>query len=117
MEQVLLNLLSNAKYALGDEDVDRIKERKEKIIKINSHHVQNRIELSIEDNGPGIDPGIADKIYDPFFTTKPEWAGTGLGLSIIYGIINEMKGEIKMTSKPGKFTKFKIILPRFPEKY
>ena len=56
------------------------------------------------------------KVFDPFFTTKPIEKGTGLGLSIIYGLVQEMKGEIKIQSKENKFTKIKISFPKIGKK-
>ncbi|MCD4695483.1 MAG: PAS domain S-box protein [Bacteroidales bacterium] len=116
LEQVLLNLLSNAKHALEDSDKGGDSTDYKKSIRIDTNVVKNRISLSVEDNGTGIDPVIIGKLFDPFFTTKAEWVGTGLGLSIVYGIIKEMRGEIKVKSELGKYTNFQILLPRFPEK-
>lgn len=114
LEQILLNLLSNAKYALEENEISQ-DENYTKTIKIKTSVDNNRICLLFEDNGNGIESANLPKLFDPFYTTKPEWVGTGLGLSIVYGIIKEMHGEIKVTSKPNKYTQFKIYLPRFPE--
>lgn len=116
LEQVILNLLSNAKYALDDMDAHNADDKYKKTIRIKTLVVNNRINLMIQDNGVGIDEKKLNKIFDPFYTTKPEWVGTGLGLSIVYGIVKEMHGEIFVKSKIGKFTRFDIFLPRFPEK-
>jgi signal transduction histidine kinase len=67
--------------------------------------------ISISDNGPGISDSIKDKIFQPFFTTKPAGQGTGLGLSLSYDIIKAHGGEIKVNSKEGEGTTFTIILP------
>jgi len=115
LEQVLLNLLSNSKHALEENEINHGEEYF-KTIRIGTGVVDNRINLMFEDNGIGIDPKYINKVFDPFFTTKPEWDGTGLGLSIVYGIIKEMRGEIKVKSKQKKYTRFDIFLPRFPEK-
>lgn len=116
LEQVLLNLLSNAKHALQDSVLYGKPPTYHKTITIETTLVKKRICLKIEDNGAGIDPEYIGKIFDPFFTTKPEWVGTGLGLSIVYGIIKEMKGNITVKSKLGKYTVFKIYFPGYPGK-
>jgi two-component system NtrC family sensor kinase len=71
------------------------------------------VEIRIGDNGTGIAPEVKEKIFNPFFTTKPAGEGTGLGLSISYDIIvKQHGGSIVVDTQPGKFTEFKIILPR-----
>ena len=68
--------------------------------------------IEIEDNGPGMSEAIRKRIFEPFYTTKPEGIGTGLGLSVSYFIIKDNhKGEISVESSPGTGTKFKICLP------
>ena len=69
------------------------------------------IEISISDNGPGIPDAIKDKIFQPFFTTKPAGQGTGLGLSLSYDIVKAHGGEIKVKSHVGEGTTFSIQLP------
>ena len=71
----------------------------------------DKITITIRDNGTGIPIGIIDKIFQPFFTTKPTGEGTGLGLSLTYEIIKANDGELKVTSEEGKFTEFVIELP------
>lgn len=75
---------------------------------------QNRkwVELTIEDTGVGIPKDNLGKIFDPFFSTKPEGEGTGLGLSVSYGIITQHKGKVEVKSKVNKGTSFIIKLPR-----
>lgn len=67
--------------------------------------------ISVRDNGPGIPPKIMDKIFQPFFTTKPTGQGTGLGLSLSYDIVKAHGGELKVDSKEGKGALFQVILP------
>lgn len=80
-------------------------------IKISTQCKQGAIYISIQDNGEGIAPEHIEKLYDPFFTTKPIGTGTGLGLSISYNIIEKHAGKIKVQSQLGKGTTFTLILP------
>ena len=71
------------------------------------------VEVTVRDNGTGIPPEIRDKLFQPFFTTKPTGEGTGLGLSISYDIVTQQHGgTITVESEPGAFTEFTIRLPR-----
>ena len=116
LEQVVLNLLSNSKYALDEKGIFENETEFKKEILIKTKATLKNIYIMIEDNGCGIKADHLSKIFDPFFTTKPEGYGTGLGLSIVYGIIKNMHGDISVKSKEKKYTKFKILLRRFPEK-
>jgi signal transduction histidine kinase len=71
----------------------------------------DKVLISVKDNGPGIPQKILDKIFQPFFTTKPTGKGTGLGLSLSYDIVKAHGGEIKVESKEGEGTEFIIQLP------
>jgi signal transduction histidine kinase len=113
-EQVIMNLLSNARYAVLEKDKAGVKNY-EMVIKISTFANRKNCGLIIHDNGPGIPESIIGNIFDPFFTTKKEEKGTGLGLSIIYGIIQEMKGEIKADSREGKYTRLVVTLPVYRE--
>ncbi|MDG3085749.1 ATP-binding protein [Vibrio hannami] len=108
LEQVMLNLLGNARDAISDSDAQN---KDILIIAKRSDSDDKFIEVLIVDSGNGIDDEIKTKIYDPFFTTKDEGKGTGLGLSISYGIIKDHKGSIDVakTSKDG--TTMRITLP------
>ena len=71
------------------------------------------VEITVRDNGTGIPPEIRDKLFQPFFTTKPTGEGTGLGLSISYDIVTQQHGgTITVESEPGAYTEFTIRLPR-----
>jgi two-component system, NtrC family, sensor kinase len=73
----------------------------------------NSVEISIRDNGTGIPPEVREKLFNPFFTTKPAGEGTGLGLSISHDIIvKQHGGSIEVDTQPGQFTEFRIVLPR-----
>jgi len=110
IQQVLLNLMSNSIYALNEkypniEEIDKIID-----IKVSEHNKYLR--LIFKDHGPGIPKDAIKRIFEPFFTTKRPDFGTGLGLSISYGIIKDHKGEIRIESEEGKWTKFTIDLPK-----
>jgi len=71
------------------------------------------IRIAVSDTGPGIDPDILDRIFEPYFTTKQMKSGTGLGLSVVHGIVKSHAGAIKVYSEPGQGTSFSVYLPRF----
>ena len=73
--------------------------------------MNDKIEIKVENNGNGIPQNIVDKIFQPFFTTKPTGQGTGLGLSLSYDIVKAHGGEIKVKTKEGEETAFIIVLP------
>lgn len=106
LQQVVLNLLVNAEQALADTAADRRIEIRTALTTRGSG-----ILLSISDNGPGIDSERIDRIFNPFFTTKPVGQGTGLGLSISDGIIHEHGGRIRVESLPGKGATFFVEIP------
>lgn len=110
LEQVVLNILSNARYAVMEKERSGARSYK-KVIKITTFANRKECGVIIHDNGTGIPENIIGNIFDPFFTTKQEEMGTGLGLSIIYGIVKEMKGEIKADSKEGKYTRVIVRVP------
>jgi signal transduction histidine kinase/predicted CoA-binding protein len=100
LNQVWTNIIDNA--------VDALNGRGEIIVRTRGEN--ESVIVEIEDNGPGIPPEIQDKIFSPFFTTKPVGKGTGLGMNISYKIIQKHGGEIKVFSQPGK-TRFQVCLP------
>ena len=79
---------------------------------VSTKNLGHEIEITVSDNGPGIPDDIQDKIFQPFFTTKPTGQGTGLGLSLSYDIIKAHGGELSVKSNPGEGTAFTIKLPR-----
>jgi len=106
LNQVFLNLIVNAIDALLNSDVEPKK------IAIVTHRIsRDRVQVKIEDNGPGIPKEIHHKIFNPFFTTKPIGEGTGLGLAISYRIIEKHEGKLEVVSEVGQGTTFKITLP------
>jgi len=80
-------------------------------ITLTTKNLGNNIQIRIKDNGPGIPPNIIDKIFQPFFTTKPTGQGTGLGLSLAYDIIKAHNGELKVETTVGEGSEFIIQLP------
>lgn len=120
MGRVLLNLLNNAFYAVNeksrklDEALNDPEDPQsyQPLVKISTKKLQGKVEVRIEDNGNGIPENIKDKIFQPFFTTKPTGQGTGLGLSLAYDIITkEHKGSIEVKSVKGEGSTFIILLP------
>ncbi|MBV8120837.1 MAG: HAMP domain-containing histidine kinase, partial [Alphaproteobacteria bacterium] len=82
-------------------------------LKVSTRDLGDAVEIRVRDNGIGIPPEIKDKLFQPFFTTKPSGEGTGLGLSISYDIVTQQHGgRITVDSRPGEFTEFTIRLPR-----
>jgi signal transduction histidine kinase len=78
---------------------------------VSTKRVNDKIEIRVKDNGNGIPQKILDKVFQPFFTTKPTGVGTGLGLSLSYDIIKAHGGKIKVETKEGEGTEFIILLP------
>ena len=111
--RVLLNLISNGFYAATKRKAHRGDGDYEPILKATTKSLGDRVEIRIRDNGIGIPPSVKEKMFNPFFTTKPPGEGTGLGLSLSYDIIvKQHAGLIDVDTKPGEFTEFRIILPR-----
>ena len=104
LQQVVLNILSNARQALESF-------RRDGQIILRTGRTESHVWLRIKDNGPGISRENLSKIFDPFFTTKPQGKGTGLGLSLSYGIMQEHRGHIRAESQPGQGTEFILDLP------
>jgi PAS domain S-box-containing protein len=102
LEQVLLNLVINARSALGDHGT----------IRVSTRFDPDHVELAVEDDGPGIPDEILDRVFDPFFTTKPVGEGTGLGLSISHEIVRRHGGELLVESSPESGTRMRVRLPR-----
>lgn len=107
----LINILDNAFYAVNQRQ-QHTKEGYHPCISIRSQQLENAVEIAIRDNGMGIPKENRDRLFHPFFTTKPTGTGTGLGLSIAYDIVVlEHAGEIKVNSQEGEFAEFIIHLP------
>jgi two-component system, NtrC family, sensor kinase len=111
--RVLLNLISNGFYAATKRQGQESGNGFEPTITAATKSLGDRVEIRIRDNGTGIPPEVREKMFNPFFTTKPAGEGTGLGLSISHDIIvKQHSGSIDVDTEPGRFTEFRIILPR-----
>ena len=110
--RVLLNLINNAFYAVSSFAKASEDKGYKPTVTVATRKVGDKIEISVKDNGAGIPEEIKEKIFQPFFTTKPTGSGTGLGLSMSYDIVTKGHGgELKLLSNAGEGAKFKIELP------
>jgi signal transduction histidine kinase len=110
--RVLLNLISNGFYA-ANKRKDAGGDGFEPTLSASTKSLGNKVEIRIRDNGPGIPPDVKQKMFNPFFTTKPAGEGTGLGLSISHDIVvKQHGGKIDVDTQPGAYTEFIITLPR-----
>ena len=111
--RVLLNLISNGFYAATKRKAETGPDGYEPTLTAVTRNLGDSIEIRIRDNGAGTSPEVKEKMFNPFFTTKPAGEGTGLGLSLSYDIIvKQHGGSIEVDTRPGEFTEFRIILPR-----
>jgi signal transduction histidine kinase len=108
--RVILNLINNAFYAVNEKSKQSIPSYEPAVI-VGTRRLQDRIEISVKDNGNGIPGSIKAKIFQPFFTTKPTGQGTGLGLSLAYDIVKAHGGEIKVDTKQGEGSQFVVEIP------
>jgi signal transduction histidine kinase len=113
--RVLLNLYNNAFYAVNEKR-KTAGESYQPLVTVATKSPSPRVErgwgeVTVSDNGSGIPQNVIDKIFQPFFTTKPTGQGTGLGLSLAYDIIKAHGGEIKVETKDGEGSEFIIFLP------
>jgi signal transduction histidine kinase len=110
--RVLLNLISNGVYATRDKTSPDGRIYRPTLT-ASTKDLGDRVEIKIRDNGIGIPPEVKQKMFNPFFTTKPPGEGTGLGLSISHDIVvKQHGGSIEVDTEPGEFTEFRIVLPR-----
>jgi signal transduction histidine kinase len=107
--RVILNLINNAFYAV-DEKKKKIGNDYEPTVSVAQKENNGKVEIKVTDNGNGIPQKVLDKIFQPFFTTKPTGQGTGLGLSLSYDIVKAHGGELKVETKEGEGSEFIINL-------
>jgi GAF domain-containing protein len=108
--RVFLNLVSNGFYAVANRSQE---DGYDPVLSATTRNLGESVEIRIRDNGAGIRPEVREKMFNPFFTTKPAGEGTGLGLSMSHDIIvKQHNGTIDVDTEPGQFTEFRIVLPR-----
>ncbi len=113
ISRALLNFISNGFYAATKRSAEAGSDDNEPLLVATTRNLGNSVEIRIRDNGTGIPREVREKIFNPFFTTKPAGEGTGLGLSICHDIIvKQHAGSIEVDSTPGEFTEIRIVLPR-----
>src|SRR5208282_5739043 len=111
--RVLLNLIANGFYAATKRKAEADGGDYEPTLAVATKNLGNSVEIRIRDNGAGIPAEVKEKLFNPFFTTKPAGEGTGLGLSISHDIVvKQHGGSIEVDTRPGEFTEFRIVLPR-----
>jgi signal transduction histidine kinase len=111
--RVLLNLISNGFYAATKRKAQAGSDGYEPTLSASTRSLGDQVEIRIRDNGTGISLEVKEKMFNPFFTTKPAGEGTGLGLSICHDIIvKQHSGSIEVDTEPGEFTEIRVILPR-----
>ena len=111
--RVLLNLIGNGFYATRERQRDNGEDGYQPTLWVSTRDLGEAVEVRIRDNGIGIAPEVRDKLFQPFFTTKPTGEGTGLGLSISYDIVTQQHGgSIEVESEVGQFAEFTVRFPR-----
>ena len=108
--RVILNLITNAFYVVDEKKMSGI-ENYQPVVTVSTKKINDKIEIKVADNGNGIPSKVLDKIFQPFFTTKPTGQGTGLGLSLSYDIVKAHGGELKVETKDNEGAAFIILLP------
>jgi len=113
--RVILNLITNAFYAVNERKKLTSSEASpvgfEPTVSVRTKKINSKIEIRVADNGNGIPEKIIEKVFQPFFTTKPTGQGTGLGLSLSYDIVKAHGGDLKVETKEGEGSEFIIQLP------
>jgi signal transduction histidine kinase len=113
IRRALLNMISNGFYAATRRRAETNGGDYEPTLTASTKNLGDRVEIRIRDNGTGMTPDVKEKMFNPFFTTKPTGEGTGLGLSISHDIIvKQHGGSIEVDTQPGEFTEIRVILPR-----
>lgn len=118
--RVILNLINNAFYAVNTRRLNSVKPQNiaapqngyTPTVTVTTKNLSDKVEIHVKDNGNGIPKNVLEKVFQPFFTTKPAGEGTGLGLSLSYDIVKAHGGLIKLDTKEGEGTEFTIVLPK-----
>ena len=110
MGRVILNLITNAFYVVNEKKIQQ-PNGYEPTVSVSTKRNNGKVEIKVADNGNGIPQKVLDKIFQPFFTTKPTGQGTGLGLSLSYDIVKAHGGELKVETKEGEGSEFILKLP------
>ena len=108
--RVILNLITNAFYVVDEKKKSGV-ENYEPTVSVSTKKIGDKVEVKVKDNGSGIPQKVLDKIFQPFFTTKPTGQGTGLGLSLSYDIVKAHGGELRVETKEGEGSEFIISIP------
>jgi signal transduction histidine kinase/ActR/RegA family two-component response regulator len=106
LHQVLMNLLLNAQQAMAESPAPRML-----YVRLRRRHESRQVEIRVSDSGPGIPAAIRDRIFDPYFTTKPEGLGTGVGLAVCLGIVQAHNGTLVLEETAGPGATFVVVLP------
>ena len=118
IHQILMNLCGNSAHAMREKggileiSLKEVKVGPEDEGASNDLKPGTYLKMAVGDTGHGIDPAVAGRIFDPYFTTKPQGEGTGLGLAVVHGIVQEQGGAVKVSSEPGKGTTFEVLIPK-----
>jgi signal transduction histidine kinase len=112
---VFLNLIMNARDALDEKEAKVGGDQVDKVLRISSYREGDQVVATVADTGVGMQEAIKDRIFEPFYTTKPVGKGTGLGLSISFGIVRDYDGTIEVDSKEGLGTIFRLRFPAAKE--
>ena len=112
LSRVFLNMINNAFYSTAQKKKE-LADAYFPVLKVSTKNLGNTVEIKIRDNGKGMPATVAEKVFNPFFTTKPAGSGTGLGLSISFDIIvQQHQGQISVNSVEGEYAEFIITLPK-----
>ena len=112
LHQVVMNLCTNAYHAMEEQGGEMVLSLDSVVRKMGGLEMERRwMRISVADNGSGIDPVTLDRIFEPYFTTKPSGKGTGMGLAVVHGIVEQHEGRIEVESTPGQGTIFHVYFP------